>query len=77
MPLLQSLTLRPDHQTKSSRVAGWRLWKYLRVKFIRASSLSVLPGCGPTLFDARAYVAFMGRRSPLQRVPVNSAIRMW
>ena len=29
MPLRQSLMFSPDHHTKSSSVAGWRLWKYL------------------------------------------------
>ena len=36
--LLQSLTPNPDHQTKSSSVAGCRLWKYFRVSSINVSS---------------------------------------
>ena len=74
MPLRQSLMFKPDHHTKSSNVAGWRLWKYLRVKHANASSLSIFADVF-TLSAERAYVAFVGIRFPLQSIPDISAIR--
>ena len=76
IPLRQSFTLRPDHHTKSSKVAGWRLWKYLCANSVSASSRLIL-AWGFILLAVSAYVAFMGNRSPLQIVPDNSAKRMW
>ena len=73
---MQSLLFNPDHQEKSSRVAGCLLRKYLRVSIMSASSRSVFILAG-SFFPARAYVAFRGSIFPLQSTPDISDSLIW
>src|SRR6266478_3019709 len=71
-PLLASALVSPDHQAKSSTVAGPRVVKYLSASSNNAASRSktVDP---VTRSSSRPYVNCFPRRAPLQITPSSSA----